>query len=46
MKYKKPYYTLKINSEYCGYRITINGCFIEVNQDGDPLNMEYPVNQW
>ena len=42
----QPFYTLKINSQYCGYTIAINGCLIENHEETSPLNMEYPVNQW
>ncbi len=46
MNYTKPFYTLKINSKHCGYRLAVNGCLVEEDRIGEPLNMEYPINQW
>ncbi|PKG83067.1 hypothetical protein CXF85_12020 [Colwellia sp. 75C3] len=46
MNYKQPFYTLRLNSQNCGYRITVNGCFIEEQRHGEMNVMEYPINQW
>ena len=46
MQLEKPFYSVKIDSQYCGYTVAINGCYVEYHREGSPLNMEYPVNQW
>ena len=46
MNYKKPFYTLKIDTVHCGYQLAINGCLVDEDRIGAPLNMEYPINQW
>ncbi len=46
MNYKKPFYTIKIKTQHCGYRLAVNGCLIEEDRAGVPVSMEYPINQW
>lgn len=43
---EKPFYTIEISSQLCGYYACINGCPVDVEDQGVPQNISYPINQW
>ncbi len=46
MNYKKPFYSLRISSKNCAYKVCVNGAFVEVHRSAEALEIEYPINQW
>jgi len=46
MNFKQPYFTLKITSVHCGYRLAVNGFPIDDNLTGEPVTIEHPINAW
>ncbi len=46
MNFKQPFYTLKLNTRHCGYRIAVNGCVIDEDRIGELNNTEYPINHY
>ena len=46
MNFKQPFYTLRLNTQHCGYRLAVNGCLIDEDRVGQMNSMEYPINQW
>jgi len=46
MNYKKPFYSLRIQSKNAGYCLVVNGCLIEEHDSLAPNQMEYPINHW
>lgn len=46
MNFKQPFFTLKISSLHCGYRLAVNGFPIDDNLTGEPVTIEHPINAW
>jgi hypothetical protein len=46
MNFKQPFYTVKLNTRHCGYRIAVNGCVIDEDRIGELSNTEYPINHY
>ena len=46
MDFKQPFFTLKISSVHCGYRLAVNGFPIDDNLTGEPVTIEHPINAW
>ncbi len=46
MNFKQPFFTLKISSVHCGYRLAVNGFPIDDNLTGEPVTIEHPINAW